>query len=45
LELAAVRSVAGLAIDVSRWTMRGFRAPHHTASAVALVGGGSQFAK
>jgi magnesium chelatase family protein len=41
LELAAVRSVAGLAIDVSRWTMRGFRAPHHTASAVALVGGGS----
>jgi magnesium chelatase family protein len=42
LELAAVRSVAGHDNDVSRWKMRAFRAPHHTASAVALVGGGSQ---
>jgi magnesium chelatase family protein len=41
LELAAVRSVAGYDTDVSRWKMRAFRAPHHTASAVALVGGGS----
>jgi magnesium chelatase family protein len=41
LELAAVRSVAGLAIDAASWSLRGFRAPHHTASAVALVGGGS----
>ena len=40
LELAAVRSVAGHDNDVSRWKMRAFRAPHHTASAVALVGGG-----
>ena len=41
LELAAVRSVAGHDNDVALWKMRAFRAPHHTASAVALVGGGS----
>jgi magnesium chelatase family protein len=41
LELAAVRSVAGLGGELHDWTRRGFRAPHHTASAVALVGGGS----
>src|SRR5690348_4102445 len=42
LELAAVRSVAGHATDAATWKLRAFRAPHHTASAVALVGGGSQ---
>jgi magnesium chelatase family protein len=42
LESAAVRSVAGQPIDFRRWKTRPFRAPHHTASAVALVGGGSQ---
>jgi magnesium chelatase family protein len=41
LELAAVRSVAGQDSDVALWKTRAFRAPHHTASAVALVGGGS----
>ena len=41
LESAAVRSVAGVGIDFQKWKMRQFRAPHHTASAVALVGGGS----
>ncbi len=41
LESAAVRSVAGQSIDFHKWKMRPFRAPHHTASAVALVGGGS----
>ena len=41
LELAAVRSVAGLGADVQDWMRRAFRSPHHTASAVALVGGGS----
>ena len=41
LELAAVRSVAGHATPVGAWKTRAFRAPHHTASAVALVGGGS----
>jgi len=41
LEAAAVRSVAGCGIDFRQWKMRAFRTPHHTASAVALVGGGS----
>jgi magnesium chelatase family protein len=41
LELAAVRSIAGHDNDVGAWKTRAFRAPHHTASAVALVGGGS----
>ena len=41
LELAAVRSIAGQDCDVAQWKVRAFRAPHHTASAVALVGGGS----
>ena len=43
LELAAVRSVAGCVNELDDWMRRGFRAPHHTASAVALVGGGCQF--
>lgn len=41
LELAAIRSVAGQDNDVASWKKRAFRHPHHTASAVALVGGGS----
>lgn len=41
LELAAVRSVAGHGTGMDDWMRRAFRAPHHTASAVALVGGGS----
>jgi magnesium chelatase family protein len=41
LETCAVLSVAGHAVDPARWRQRPFRAPHHTASAVALVGGGS----
>ncbi|MGB5833864.1 MAG: YifB family Mg chelatase-like AAA ATPase, partial [Thiohalocapsa sp.] len=42
LEAAAIRSVSGReAIDSDRWRERPFRAPHHTASGVALVGGGS----
>ena len=40
LESAAVNSVAGLAVDAGKWRERPFRAPHHTASAAALVGGG-----
>ncbi|MFN7050146.1 ATP-binding protein, partial [Proteus mirabilis] len=28
-----------------KWPLRPFRAPHHTASAVALTGGGCQFHK
>jgi len=41
LESAAVRSVAGQGVDLRNWKTRPFRQPHHTASAVALVGGGS----
>ena len=40
LEVAAVRSVAGMPINTAQWRVRPFRSPHHTASAVALVGGG-----
>jgi magnesium chelatase family protein len=41
LEAAAIQSISGRHIDVANWTCRPFRAPHHTASAVALVGGGT----
>jgi len=41
LEVAAIRSVSGQAeVDPASWRERPFRAPHHTASGVALVGGG-----
>src|SRR5690606_28323737 len=32
----------GRGLDPARWRQRPFRAPHHTASAVALVGGGAE---
>lgn len=41
IETAAVDSILGRAFDLSNWRRRPFRAPHHTASAAALVGGGS----
>lgn len=40
LEAAAVQSLVG-AFAPERWGVRSFRSPHHTASGVALVGGGS----
>jgi magnesium chelatase family protein len=40
LEAAAIASLAGQ-FRADRWRVRPFRAPHHTASGVALVGGGS----
>jgi magnesium chelatase family protein len=40
LETAAIQSISGRPIDTGNWRHRPFRAPHHTASAVALVGGG-----
>jgi magnesium chelatase family protein len=40
LEAAAIASLAGQ-FRLERWRVRPFRAPHHTASGVALVGGGS----
>ncbi len=42
LEAAAIASVAGLGLEPERWRQRRFRCPHHTASGVALVGGGSR---
>lgn len=41
VEMATIHSVAANGFDISQWQQRPFRAPHHTASAVALVGGGS----
>jgi len=42
LESAAVQSLASGGFKLESWHRRPFRAPHHTASAIALVGGGSQ---
>jgi len=41
LESAAIQSLGSGGFDVRNWRRRPFRAPHHTASGVALVGGGS----
>jgi len=40
LEVAAIQSIVS-GFDVTSWRQRPFRSPHHTSSAVALVGGGS----
>ncbi|NNF95596.1 MAG: YifB family Mg chelatase-like AAA ATPase, partial [Halobacteria archaeon] len=42
LETAALHSLSSHGFDLKHWKQRPFRQPHHTASAVALVGGGSQ---
>ena len=42
LEVAAVASVSAAGFDPQDWGRRPYRAPHHTASGVALVGGGTQ---
>lgn len=42
LEAAAVRSISHGGIDACRWRVPAYRAPHHTASGVALVGGGCE---
>ena len=41
IEVAALQSIAHGAFDPARWGLRPYRSPHHTASAVALVGGGA----
>jgi magnesium chelatase family protein len=41
LESAAIQSISHHGFDPSQWRQRPYRSPHHTASGVALVGGGS----
>ncbi len=41
LEAATIASISTLGFRLQDWSRRPFRAPHHTASGVALVGGGS----
>lgn len=41
LESAAVASISANGFSIANWGKRSFRSPHHTASGVALVGGGS----
>jgi len=40
-ETAAIASISDQGLDVANWLKPPYRAPHHTASAAALVGGGS----
>jgi len=40
-ETAAIASISDHGLDIANWLKPPFRAPHHTASAAALVGGGS----
>lgn len=42
VEAAAIQSVSDQGFSSAQWRRRPFRAPHHTASSVALVGGGGQ---
>ncbi|MDF2179084.1 YifB family Mg chelatase-like AAA ATPase [Aliiglaciecola sp. CAU 1673] len=41
LQTASLHSIAGHGLEPQHWRCRPFRHPHHTASAIALVGGGS----
>ncbi len=41
LAAAVMQSLGSAGFDPGNWKKRPFRSPHHTASAVALVGGGS----
>jgi len=42
IETAAIASVAMGRVDIANWRRRPLRMPHHSASAVALVGGGQR---
>ena len=42
LEAATIASISDQGFDSSNWGLRTVRDPHHTASGVALVGGGSK---
>jgi magnesium chelatase family protein len=40
LEVAAIHSVSSAGFEAARWGERPYRAPHHSASGAAMVGGG-----
>ena len=42
LEAATIASISNQGFDIKQWGLRPFRAPHHTSSGVALVGGGAK---
>jgi magnesium chelatase family protein len=42
MEAAAIASISQQPVKAGQWKQRRFRSPHHTASGVALVGGGSR---
>ena len=42
MEVAGIASIGPQGFDPGRWGQRPFRAPHHAASANAIVGGGSK---
>lgn len=41
LESAAIQSLSSGSFNIANWKRRPYRSPHHSASGVALVGGGS----
>lgn len=41
MQSASIRSVCHQTLDLANWRQRPFRSPHHTVSAIALAGGGS----
>ncbi len=45
IDSAAIQSISNHGFDINTWKQRPYRSPHHTASGVALVGGGCHFKK
>ena len=41
LESATIQSISRKSFEMKNWRQRPFRAPHHSASSIALVGGGN----